>query len=199
MSGSDSLALCLSYKERHCRASYGAAFIMSFITKRMRVFWAAGAAGMLLATVLPASAQQGPNNDGFQRRNGQMQVVRNGQARPMTRDARLPTGASVTKDGFVVAPNGQRTELREGQGCDLRGRPVAVVATATGALALGSPATSAVRPAADTDTDALPARAVLAELFGEREGDEDGRYFKIRKGKKHHGKGKGHGRWKFDD
>ena len=166
---------------------------MSFITKRMRVFWATGAAGILLTAVLPVGAQQGPNNDGFQRRNGQMQVVRNGQARSMTHDARLPTGATITKDGFVVAPNGQRTELREGQGCDLRGRPVVVVATATGALALGSPAASASsRPVADTD-----ARTVLAELFGQREEDEGGRHFKVKKGKKHHGKG--HGRWKFDD
>ena len=168
---------------------------MFFITMLMRIFWVAGAASLLLASVLPASAQQGLNNDGFQRRNGQMQVVRNGQARPMTRDARLPTGATVTKDGFVVASDGQRTELREGQGCDLRGRPVAVVATATGALALGSPAASAARPTSDRGI--LPARTVLAELFGQREEDEDGRYFKVKKGKKHHGKG--HGRWKFDD
>jgi hypothetical protein len=156
----------------------------------MRYNWAAGAVGLLLAMAAPVLAQQ-PNNDGFQRRNGQMQVVRNGQARLMTRDAHLPTGATVTKDGFVVSPTGQRTELREGQGCDLRGRPVAVHTAPNGTLALAVPAGSS------TSARALPAHSTLEGIFG-RSDDEGAGFFKMKKGKKHHGKGKGHGRWKDD-
>lgn len=153
---------------------------------------AVGLACLLLLLGQLACAQQTPNNDGFRRRNGQMQVVRNGQARPMTRDARLPTGAVVTKDGFVIAASGQRTELREGQGCDLRGRPVAVRTAASGTLALASPA--------------APARAVarphaLETLFGPAH-SEGGYYFNGKKWKKNHGrghgKGKGHNKDKRD-
>ena len=136
-------------------------------------------------------AQQ-PGNDGFQRRNGQMQVLRNGQARPMTRDAHLPTGTTITKDGFIVSPDGQRTELREGQGCDLRGRPVAVLTAANGTLALAAPV--AARPAAVGPRPA-PSRSVLEEVFGR--GDDDDGFFKFKKRKKNHGKG--HGRWKGED
>ncbi|MCC3152287.1 hypothetical protein Q3A66_03400 [Hymenobacter sp. BT770] len=170
----------------------------------MRTLGAMGAACLMLALSLPGRAQQPRNNDGFLRRNGQMEVVRNGQPRPMTRDARLPTGAVVTKDGFIVSPDGQRTELRDGQGCDLRGRPVKVLTTASGALALGTP----VRAAAPQATpEEPPTRSVLQALFGESADDEDkdedegkGKY-KVKKAKKHHGKGKGkgHGRWKGED
>lgn len=80
------------------------------------------------------------DNDGFQRRNGQMYVLRNGQLRAMTRDSRLPTGALVSKDGFITDARGRRTELREGQGCDLKGNIVAVAPTAAGGLALAQPA-----------------------------------------------------------
>lgn len=155
---------------------------------RIRVNWAVAALGLLL-TAGPTLAQQ-LSNDGFQRRNGQMQVLRNGQARPMTRDAHLPTGVTVTKDGFVVGPGGQRTELREGQGCNLRGRPVAVRTAPNGTLALASPA------AASTDERDESARSVLTEIFGRR-GESDERFFKSKKYKKSHGKG--HGRWKDED
>jgi hypothetical protein len=160
---------------------------MSLLVSRLCSAGHAIAVGVLLALAVPAWAQQ-PNNDGFRRRNGQMEVVRNGQPRPMTRDAHLPTGAIVTKDGFVVAPTGQRTELREGQGCDLRGRPVAVRTTTTGALALGT----ATRP-----VPARPAssRTSLFNLFG-RDDDEGKGFFKGKKHKKKHGKGRGH--WKDD-
>lgn len=80
------------------------------------------------------------DNDGFQRRNGQMYVLRNGQLRAMTRDSRLPTGVLVSKDGFVTDTRGRRTELREGQGCDLKGNVVTVAPTAAGSLALAQPA-----------------------------------------------------------
>ena len=155
-----------------------------------RINWLCGVVAGLLALNGPAHARQTPNNDGFQRRNGQMQIVRNGQARPMTRDAHLPTGATVTKDGFVVSPTGQRTELREGQGCDLRGRPVAVRTAANGALALG-PATA---PAAARKASSEPAYSILEQVFGS--GDDEDK-FKFKKHKKHHGKG--HGRGKGDD
>ncbi|GAB3864552.1 hypothetical protein GCM10028824_02220 [Hymenobacter segetis] len=158
----------------------------------LRTFWLCGALASLLALHGPAHARQTPNNDGFQRRNGQMQVVRNGQARPMTRDAHLPTGATVTKDGFVVSPTGQRTELREGQGCDLRGRPVAVQVAANGALALG--ASSAPVPVRSIRS--VPAPSLLEQVFGSGDDEDEGK-FKFKKRKKHHGKG--HGRWKGDD
>ena len=189
-----SLALYLTYEERHCGETYGAAFFfMSIFTMRIRIFWAIS---LLLATTQLVLAQQAPNNDGFQRRNGQMQVLRNGQSRPMTRDAHLPTGFTVTKDGFVVSPTGQRTELREGQGCDLRGRPVAVQATADGRLALASPASS--RPVApDAVGDSRSSRTLLQAMFGDSDDDEDNGFFKRKKYKKNHGKG--HGRWKGDD
>ncbi len=147
--------------------------------------------GLWLALAGPALAQV--NNDGFQRRNGQMQVLRNGQARPMTRDIHLPTGATVTKDGFVVAPNGQRTELREGQGCDLRGRPVTVLTAANGTVALDAPA--AVPASAAQGPQRAPAQGLLQQIFGLRR--DEGRNYKYKKAKKHHGKGKGH--WKQGD
>jgi len=110
----------------------------------------------LLLSLRTSVAAPLAGNDGFQRRNGQMYIVRNGQLRAMTRDTRLPTGVLVTKDGFVVDARGHRTELREGQGCDLKGNMVAVVPTAAGGLVLATPAraprpTAAAqrRPAAD--------------------------------------------------
>ena len=157
----------------------------------VRTLGITGVVGLLLGFSGATQAQQSANNDGFQRRNGQMQVLRNGQARPMTRDIHLPTGATVTKDGFVVAADGQRTELREGQGCDLRGRPVALVTAANGTVALAAPA--AVSTRAMERQQAPPARGLLEELFGSRR--DEGRYYK--KEKKNHGKGKG--RWKGED
>ncbi|MFD2717185.1 DUF6799 domain-containing protein [Hymenobacter monticola] len=142
------------------------------------------------ALAWPAQAQPTTRNDGFRRHNGQMEVVRNGQPRPMTHDARLPTGTTVTKDGFVVSPDGQRTELAEGQGCDLRGRPVAVRTAPDGRLALGAPGSAAPSPA--------PRGAIEAFLSGPGEGRGWG-HFKGKKAKKKHGKGKGHGRWKGED
>ena len=143
------------------------------------------AAGWLLAAA--AHAQQPAGNDGFRRRNGQMEVIRNGQPYAMTRDAHLPTGTTVTKDGFVVSATGQRIELREGQGCDLRGRSVAVVSTAGGALALASPGATGATGAPQAASPTL-----LEQVFG-RDG---GGFYKFKKAKKHHGKG--HGRWKDD-
>lgn len=191
-----SLASYLTYEKRHLGSGYGAAFFFtSVFIMRIRINWAVAVIGLLLATARPTLAQV-PNNDGFQRRNGQMQVVRNGQPRPMTRDAHLPTGVTVTKDGFVVSPDGRRTELREGQGCDLRGRPVAVRTASNGTLALGE--AEAPRATVVANERDLPARSVLAEIFGQRN-DGDERYFKFKKYKKHQGKGKGHGRWKGEE
>ncbi|WP_426060096.1 DUF6799 domain-containing protein [Hymenobacter sp. B1770] len=139
-----------------------------------------------------ALAQKAGSNDGFQRRDGQMYVLRNGQLRPMTRDAHLPTGATVTKDGFVVSADGTRTELREGQGCDLRGRPVAVRLIPDGSLVLGSPAEQK-----NNANAAQPFRSLMEQMVG----GED--WLKSKKAKKNRGKGKGpgkgKGRWKEDD
>ena len=151
---------------------------MMFSVNRLRKAGLGLTAGLLLAAT--ARAQQPAGNDGFRRRNGQMEVIRNGKPYAMTRDAHLPTGATVTKDGFVVSATGQRTELREGQGCDLRGRPVPVLAGPNGALALAGPGVAA-GPAPP-----VPARSLLEQVFG-RDEDEDHGFFK-----KHHGKGHGH-------
>jgi hypothetical protein len=125
---------------------------------------------LLLVPVTPAVGQN-LRNDGFQRRNGQMHVLRNGQLRPMTRDARLPTGAVVAKDGFIRTVNGTRTELKEGQGCDLKGNLVTVVPTATG-LALSSPSQRQRRSGAAPTV----VQAALEDLFGGgRSRDEDDR------------------------
>ena len=128
----------------------------------------------------PAAAQQ-RSNDGFHRRNGQMHLLRNGQLRPMTRDSRLPTGVLVTKDGFLVRADGTRTELREGQACDLSGQVVAVQTATAGGLALGAPAAAARRE--DRDSPAVEQmRTALADVFGrgrqreETAGGDDERY-----------------------
>jgi hypothetical protein len=160
---------------------------MSFSVNYLRAAGQALVAGLLLAA--SAHAQQPAGNDGFRRRNGQMEVIRNGKPYAMTRDAHLPTGATVTHDGFVVSAAGQRTELREGQGCDLRGRPVPVLAGPNGALALAGPG------AAASPARAVRAATLLEQVFG-RDDEEGHGFFKFKKAKKHHGKGKGH--WKDD-
>ncbi|GGG37579.1 DUF6799 domain-containing protein [Hymenobacter glacieicola] len=119
-----------------------------------------------------SAAAQKLNNDGFQRRNGQMHILRNGQVRPMLRDAHLPTGAVVGTDGFVVGPDGKRTELQEGQGCDLKGNLVSVVATAGGGLALSPPVSTPRRPASEAPA-AEEVRAVLEDLLGRGRREED--------------------------
>lgn len=135
----------------------------------------------LLLSLRAAVAAPVADNDGFQRRNGQMYILRNGQLRAMTRDSRLPTGVMVTKDGFVVDARGRRTELREGQGCDLKGNVVAVAPTAAGGLVLATPA----RAPRSTSAQPRPAavRVVVGgpELYGrgpaERyEADEDDKH-----------------------
>ena len=155
---------------------------MLFSVNRLRRTGLALAVGLLLAAT--AHAQQPAGNDGFRRRNGQMEVIRNGQPYAMTRDAHLPTGDTVTKDGFVVSGTGQRTELREGQGCDLRGRPVAVLTGSNGALVLAGPDASSAEEGREA-----PASSLLEQVFGRD--DEEGGLFNFKKHKKHHGKGHG--------
>lgn len=160
---------------------------------QMRIPSALGMVGLgLLALAQPAQAQQ-PANDGFRRLHGQMEVLRNGRARPMTRDVHLPTGATVTKDGFVVSPTGQRTELREGQGCDLRGQLVVVRPAPDGKVALAAPAgTVNARPPRTP-----PVRSTPVPEASDRREENDKRFFKVKKRKKHRGKGRG--RWKGGD
>ncbi len=121
---------------------------------------------LILGIILLAIAErlvtaQQLNNDGFHRRNGQL--------RPMVRDARLPTGLVVTKDGFIVTTEGRRTELREGQGCDLNGNVVAVISAATGGLASLPPRTPARRTASTQAgaSAAEQAHEALEDLFGD--------------------------------
>ncbi|TGE09703.1 DUF6799 domain-containing protein [Hymenobacter fodinae] len=92
-------------------------------------------------------------HDGFQRRDGSMYVVRNGEARPMTRDVRLPNGNLITRDGFVVERSGKRTELADGAGCTLLGQPTNVTTQADGRLALATGRAS--QPAAGPPEEAL--------------------------------------------
>jgi hypothetical protein len=84
-------------------------------------------------------AQSGPRNDGFQRHDGTMYLIRNGQRRPMPHDVQLPNGRTITRDGFIVDAAGQRRELSEGQGCTLAGEPTAVTTASPGQLALAAP------------------------------------------------------------
>jgi len=79
-------------------------------------------------------------NDGFQRRDGMMYVVRNGEIRPMPHDVHLPNGRLITRDGFVVQRDGRRTELRDGQACTLLGEATSVSRASTGRLQLAGAA-----------------------------------------------------------
>ena len=110
-----------------------------------------------------------------------MHILRNGQLRLMTRDSRLPTGVVVTKDGFLLGPDGTRTELREGQACDLQDNVVAVTTAAGGGLALGAPvvprvpAAAAVLRTSDDTPAAEEVREVLADPLGQGRRREEGR------------------------
>ncbi|NVO83655.1 DUF6799 domain-containing protein [Hymenobacter terrestris] len=78
-------------------------------------------------------------NDGFQRRDGTMFIVRNGELRPMSRDVQLPNGRRVTRDGWVVERDGRRTELRDGQGCTMLGEAARTESDSRGRLVLHGP------------------------------------------------------------
>ena len=139
---------------------------------------------------------QNLRDDGFQRRNGQMSIVRHGVLRPMTHDVHLPTGIVVTKDGFLISSDGKRTELREGQGCDLRGRPVAV-SEAQGRLTLAPAAVPRAENAAMGSTMAVRS-SLLDELLSRPASDRGrgkGWFKKAKKGKY----GRGKHKWRDDD
>ncbi|RPD49613.1 hypothetical protein DNI29_02090 [Hymenobacter sediminis] len=119
-------------------------------------------------------------NDGFQRRDGSMYLIRNGETRPMTRDVRLPNGRLITRDGFVVARDGKRTELKDGQGCTLLGEPVAIRPQPDGRLLLAT--SVAPRPAAPAAPVSY-SEAVWRWLEGRGKG-------------KGRGRGKGHEKFK---
>lgn len=132
---------------------------------------------VVACVVLSSLRAHAQANDGFQRRDGSMYVLRNGQARPMLRDVHLPNGRTVTRDGFVVERDGRRTELAEGRGCTLLGQPVAVVTRSNGRLSLAAPMASA--------PVAVPAEPALLQAQRWRNGKERG-----------HGKGKKAGKHK---
>lgn len=94
----------------------------------------------------PLSATAQASNDGFLRRDGSMYVLRNGEKRPMTHDVHLPNGRVITRDGFVVEPDGRRTELREGDACTLAGSRTAIASKPDGRLTLAA----APRPSSGT-------------------------------------------------
>ncbi|NVO31572.1 DUF6799 domain-containing protein [Hymenobacter lapidiphilus] len=97
---------------------------------------------LLLACFLLLTNQAAAQaNDGFQRRDGTMFVVRNGEVRPMPRDVQLPNGRRITRDGWVVERDGRRTELGDGQGCTMLGEAARTESDSRGRLVLHSPAT----------------------------------------------------------
>ncbi|MBC6991179.1 DUF6799 domain-containing protein [Hymenobacter sp. BT491] len=91
---------------------------------------------LLLVAYGQRAAAQKTANDGFLRLNGTMYILRNGDKLPMEHDVHLPNGRTVTHDGFVIAADGNRTELSEGQGCTLSGLPSRVVTSSDGQLVL---------------------------------------------------------------
>ncbi|UOQ72891.1 DUF6799 domain-containing protein [Hymenobacter cellulosilyticus] len=99
-----------------------------------------------MAASFSAPGQSRSRNDGFQRQDGAMFVIRNGVRRPMTRDAHLPNGRIITRDGFVVSRDGHRTELAEGKGCDLNGTVVSVTGGGNAPVLLAPAGTAAVGP-----------------------------------------------------
>lgn len=102
---------------------------------------------LLLACLLLSRLASAQANDGFQRRDGIMFVVRNGEIRPMPHDVQLPNGRRVTRDGWVVERDGRRTELRDGQGCTMLGEAARTESDSRGRLVLHGPATTQARQA----------------------------------------------------
>lgn len=94
--------------------------------------------GVFLLVAAPQLVQA-QSNDGFRRLDGTMYIVRNGEARPMSRDIHLPNGRTITRDGFIVERDGKRTELADGRGCTLLGQSTAVATQPNGRLALAAP------------------------------------------------------------
>ncbi|TGE15933.1 DUF6799 domain-containing protein [Hymenobacter elongatus] len=141
--------------------------------------------GVALLATTPLAGQGRAANDGFQRRDGSMYVIRNGVKRPMTRDVHLPNGRVITRDGFVVERDGHRTELREGNGCDLVGTTTAVTPGANGQLVLAAAARP--QPVASAEARAVSTDTYLRQLLGNGKHRGGGRYKKNK-----HGKGKRH-------
>ncbi|RSK37338.1 DUF6799 domain-containing protein [Hymenobacter metallilatus] len=110
-------------------------------------------------------------NDGFQRRDGTMYLVRNGEIKPMPRDIRLPNGRLVTRDGFVVQRDGRRTELHDGEGCTMLGEATTLSRAGNGRLQLAGPA-----PAVPTNgrVVVVPAQSWSAWFRGRGKGKHKG-------------------------
>ncbi|WP_147320924.1 DUF6799 domain-containing protein [Hymenobacter lapidiphilus] len=100
---------------------------------------------LLFACFLLTHLAAAQANDGFQRRDGTMFVVRNGEVRPMPHDVQLPNGRRVTRDGWVVERDGRRTELRDGQGCTMLGEAARAEPDSRGRLTLHSPGPAATQ------------------------------------------------------
>ncbi|GAB3829815.1 DUF6799 domain-containing protein [Hymenobacter jeollabukensis] len=126
---------------------------------------------------LSLSSVQAQADDGFLRRNGSTYLLRHGQLRPLTQEVHLPNGRTVTPEGFVLRPDGGRTQLAEGQGCDLRGNPVASQQQANGSWALAAPAASpAIRAAYAVPTRRVPPGQLKKwwKQFGKKHGRKHG-------------------------
>ncbi|RSK50902.1 DUF6799 domain-containing protein [Hymenobacter rigui] len=100
-------------------------------------------ASLLLLFLLISYYSSAQANDGFQRRDGNMYVVRNGEIKPMPHDVHLPNGRLVTRDGFIVQRDGSRTELRDGQGCTVLGEATTISRAGNGRLQLAGPVSAA--------------------------------------------------------
>ncbi|SDY18949.1 DUF6799 domain-containing protein [Hymenobacter psychrophilus] len=84
-------------------------------------------------------------DDGFQRRDGTMFLVRNGEVRPMPHDVQLPNGRRITRDGWVVERDGRRTELRDGQGCTMLGEAARAEQNSRGRMLLHSAGSATIQ------------------------------------------------------
>ncbi|MBX0291526.1 hypothetical protein K3G63_13835 [Hymenobacter sp. HSC-4F20] len=136
---------------------------------------------LLVCLLFTTSLGVAQTNDGFQRRDGSMYLIRNGEARPMTRDVRLPNGRLITRDGFVVARDGKRTEVKDGQGCTLLGEAVAINTQPNGRLVLASKAANRAPSSAPASTYGSYREAVLRWLGGEGKGHGKGKHKRKRK------------------
>jgi hypothetical protein len=123
--------------------------------------------GLLGCTTLTAAAQA---DDGFLRRNGATYTVRH-----LTRQAHLPNGRTVTPEGFVLGPDGRRTPLEEGRGCDLRGNPVGASQQPNGAwLLAAAPTVAPPQPAALRHLPPGQQKKWWKKYFGKKRGHKHG-------------------------
>ncbi len=70
------------------------------------------------------TVKQGVYRDGVARLNGEMVLLRNGQAEPLAKTVTLPDGTTVSADGKVTSADGKTSMLKEGMAVNQQGRIV---------------------------------------------------------------------------